>query len=180
VRGRARARPLPHPCRHLQGGRGATPLSGRRDVTLAPSEAAGGLGARPGGTGGGHCDSSTKYSRSDFHGSGRWGDGYPPTTKFNWSDFNCSGRKGGGDPPTTKYHWSDFNGSSRAGRPTPGHSPDGVGLASSADLPAAWNTTTGSPQLVAVALVAGNPPPASVLRPLGGRRGAVGSEVGDQ
>ena len=72
--GRARALPRsnPLPPRRRGGGRGgAAPVGGRRDLALAPTEAAGCGGTRPGGT---------KCLRSDFDGSGRTGgSGEPPT-----------------------------------------------------------------------------------------------------
>ena len=59
-------------------GGGAAPAGGRRDITLAPTEAAGRDGIRPGGT---------KCLRSDFDGSGRaGGSGEPPTPAASPAD----------------------------------------------------------------------------------------------
>ena len=61
---------LPPP-RPTWGQGGAAPVGGRRDITLAPTEAAGQGRTRPGGT---------KCLQSDFDGSGReGGSGEPPT-----------------------------------------------------------------------------------------------------
>jgi hypothetical protein len=73
LKGRARAPPRSTSRRHGRRGGwgGAAPVGGRRDITLAPTEAAGQGRTRPGGT---------KCLQSDFDGSGReGGSGEPPT-----------------------------------------------------------------------------------------------------
>jgi hypothetical protein len=92
--GRARARPLFHfySNRRREEGEGAAPVGGRRNITLAPTKAAGRGRTRPG---------RTRCLRTYFDGSGRQGgSGEPPTTKCLRSDFDGSGRQvGGGGPP---------------------------------------------------------------------------------
>ena len=68
-------------------GGGAAPVGGRRDITLAPTEAAGQGGTRPGGT---------KCLRSDFDGSGReGGSGEPPTPAATPADGRRVAAAGG-------------------------------------------------------------------------------------
>ena len=70
VKGRARALSLPGPL-HLIWGREAASVGGRRDLTLGPSQAAGGDGHRPGGSSGDDRRVAyTKCIRSDFDSSG--------------------------------------------------------------------------------------------------------------
>ena len=84
--GRARA-PLRPSFPSRRGRGGVAPVGGRRDITLAPTEAAGRGGIRPGG---GKC------LRSDFDGSGRaGGSGEPPTTAATQADSGRVAATGG-------------------------------------------------------------------------------------
>ena len=86
------------PPSHLIWGREAASVSGRRDLTLAPSQAAGGDGHRPGGSSG--DDRRIVY------------------TKCLWSDFDSSGRlRGGGFPPTAGFSSRDERVAPAAGLP---------------------------------------------------------------
>jgi len=108
MKGRAWARHPPPTPPSNAGVWGTAALSRRRDVTLAPSQAAGGGGLDPGGPWSGRR-AAPKCIRSDFNGSGRSG--------------------GGGSSPTTGYSTTCQRVAAPAGLLTAGDAArDGAGL----------------------------------------------------